>query len=800
MRTCTSAPVPTLLRVALLSRAIGTPLLVSFGIGAPLTTMAQQSVQSHEIPAGSLSDALATFAARAGVTLPIDPALVQNLDSPGLQGKWSTAQGFEQLLKGSGLEAVPQSANIYTLRLKPVSGEALNLDATTISGAYAARPSAIGPLHGYANSHSSTGTKTDTALRDIPQSIQVISREVIEDQQINNLGDALSNVSSIQRGNTHGGTTESFFIRGFQATTYAVDGMLTNSLVVRPEILSDLSGVERVEVLKGPASVLYGRGNPGGLINLVSRKPTFTPHAQVKAQAGSFDYQRLQAYVSGPLDPQQSLAGGLAMAWQTKGGFRDHYHDSTRHYIAPSLLWDASDSTRVEMGLEYTETDAPYDRGLLELNGKVDSRSTVFLEEPWSRAESDKKALWLRVEHTANDWLTLRQVTRWDKSTKQMLNVSQRTLQSDGRTIVRRATDFDESAQSLSAQFEAIAEFTTGGLAHKALGGVETVNGHRRVTMLRATLAPLDIYEPVYGAMPGPFTFGEDSRFDQNSYGVYLQDQIDLNEQWKLLLGVRWDKINQRNRNYTATGSYTDIDIAPSDTSPRAGLVYQPTERLALYASYSTSFAPQNRQTRNGSVLDPETGVQYEIGAKYELIPNRLDATLAAFEIRRENLAATDPQDSDYSIQTGEQRVRGLELDVSGEIREGWNVIGNIALLDAKLVKDTRLPEGNRLEGVPIASGSLWSTYQLQEGPLRGLGMGAGVFFAGKRQGNLANTYNASGYARIDMSLFYDITEQLRVSLNARNVTDRDYIETIASSGNYAGEPAALTATVSAGF
>ncbi|GAB7533595.1 TonB-dependent siderophore receptor [Pseudomonas sp. 3A(2025)] len=774
-------------------------VLVAIGLTAPAQAQTQAHTQSYDIPAGALSDTLATFAAKAGVTLPIDPNVALNLRSPGLHGEWGTVQGFAQLLRGTGLEAVPQAGNTWTLRPLPVPGAALQLDATTIAGLHDGSR-AIGPVEGYSVSRSSTGTKTDTPLRDIPQSIQVVSRQVIEDQQLTSLGDALSNVSSIQRGNTHGGTTESFFIRGFQNTTYAVDGMLTNSLVVRPEILSDLSNIERVEVLKGPASVLYGRGNPGGLINLVTRKPSHTAQGQVKAQVGSWDFRRLQAYVSGPLDTGHSLAGGLAIATQTEGSFRDLYRDSHRRFIAPTLLWEPSEYTRVEMGLEYTETDAQYDRGLLAINGKVDSRSKLFLEEPWSRAESDKTAAWVRIEHDASDWLTLRQVTRWDRSNKDMLNVSQQSLQSDGRTTQRRATDFDESARSLSAQFEAIADFDTLGLQHQVLGGVETVRGTRRVTMLRANLAPLDIYNPVYGAAPGPFTFGEDTDFRQSSYGLYLQDQIDLSEQWKLLLGVRWDKVDQRNRSYTATGSYSDIDIDPSDTSPRAGIVYQPTERLALYASYSTSFAPQNRLTRNGRVLDPETGKQYEIGAKYDLIPERLSATLAAFEITRQNLSTTDSTDSSYSIQTGEQRVRGLELDVSGEISEGWNVIGNIAVLDAKLVKDTQLEEGNRLEGIPVVSGSLWSSYQLQSGALRGLGMGAGVVFAGKRQGNLANSYSASGYGRIDMSLFYDINDQVRVSLNARNVTDRDYIETIASAGNYAGEPASLTASLSAGF
>ena len=771
-------------------------LLASF-IASPLAWA--EDDRHYAVPAGPLGQALAEFAAQAGITLPVDPTLLGDLQSPGLQGDVGTAQGFDQLLRGTHLEAVPQSGNTYTLRAKPTSS-ALQLDSTNVNGLHDLRQSAIGPLQGYKASRSSVGTKTDAALRDIPQSIQVVPRQVLEDQQANSMADALSNVSSIQRGNTHGGSVESFIVRGFQGTTYAIDGVLTNSLTVRPEILTDLAGVERIEVLKGPASVLYGRGNPGGLINVVTRKPTLVPEAQVKLQAGSYDYQRGQAWVSGPLSVEHGLAGSLAMAYQTEGSFRDLYRDSHRRHFAPTLSWSLSEYTRIDMGLEYTETDAQYDRGLQVIGNRVDSRHKVFLEEPWSHSASDKTAAWFKLEHDLNDWLTLRQVTRWDQSDKTMLNISQRTLEKDGFTLTRRATDFDETQRSLSAQFEAVARFTTAGLSHQLLAGVESVTGRRSVTMLRADVAPLNIWNPVHGAQPGPFRFGEDSRFDQESYGVYLQDQVDLTEQWKLLLGVRHDQVKQRNRNYTATGDYSDIDIEPSDTSPRAGLVYQPTERLALYLSYSTSFAPQNRLTRDRSVLDPETGVQYEVGAKYDIIPERLSATLAAFEIRRKHLAANDPVDSSYSIQTGEQRVRGVELDVSGEIRDGWNVIGNIAVLDAKLVEDTRYEEGNRLEGVPVLSGSLWSTYQLQDGPLQGLGFGAGVFFAGKRYGDLANSYSASGYGRLDLSVFHDFDEHLRVSLNARNVLDKDYIETISSAGNYAGEPASLVATVSLGF
>ena len=183
------------------------------------------------------------------------------------------------------------------------------------------------------------------------------------------------------------------------------------------------------------------------------------------------------------------------------------------------------------------------------------------------------------------------------------------------------------------------------------------------------------------------------------------------------------------------------------------------------------------------------------------MIPDRLSATLSVFEITRENVAAPDPSDDNYSLQTGEQKVRGIELDVTGTPLEGWEIIGNISALDAKVTKDTAIDVGNRLDGVPIMSGSIWSSYQLQEGPMRGLGFGAGVIAVGERQGDIDNSYDVSGYARIDASVFYDINENVRISLNGRNLTDRKYIEVVAGTdGNYAGAPASAIAAVSVKF
>lgn len=679
-------------------------------------------------------------------------------------------------------------------------GGAVNLAPSTItSNGFVER--ADGPVQGYRATRSATGTKTDTALRDIPQSIQVVSRQVLEDQQVNNLGDALTNVSSVQRGNTHGGSSESFVIRGFKATTYAVDGMLINPLVSRPEALRDLANVERVEVLKGPASVLYGRGNPGGLINLVTRQPSFTPEAQVKAQAGSYDFYRLEANASGPLDEAKTLAGRITVATQTDRGFRDTFRDSKRTYIAPTLRWEPTEATRVDAGAEYIDQTSPFDRGLIPLNGKINMNADRYLHEPWSRDKADKVSVWYRAEHDVNDWLTLRQMTRWDQSHKDRYVVDLRTVGADGHTLARRATDGDERIKTLDMQFEAIARFATGGLAHTALAGFEYIDGKRNVDSDRATLASIDIFNPVYGAQPGPFAFQEEADYKVEAYSLYLQDQIDLSEQWKLIVGARYDDTRQRNTTTDADYEVTKTRLDPTKVSPRLGLVYQPTDWLALYASYSTSFTPQSKIQSNGSVLDPEEGKQYEIGAKVDVIPDRLSATFSVFEITRENVAAPDPDDDNYSVQTGEQKVRGVELDVTGTPLDGWEIIGNISALDAKVTKDTTIETGNRLDGVPILSGSIWSSYQLQEGPLRGLGFGGGITAVGERQGDIDNSYDVSGYARIDASLFYDINENVRVSLNGRNLTDRKYIETVAGTdGNYAGAPASAIAAVSVKF
>ncbi|MGN2406684.1 TonB-dependent siderophore receptor [Pseudomonas syringae] len=765
------------------------------GNAAPHAGAEQQIQYPFNIPQQSLASSLSALARTVNVQLSLEAGLVEGRLAPALIGTYSLSQAMQVLLGSTAIDwkLTPQRNLILVRRNDSAT---LNLDATTISGSQDLE-AADGPVDGYRATRTATATKTDTALRDVPQSIQVIPRQLLEDQKATRLNDALSNVSSVQPSSSRGGATDTFVVRGFRATSYAVDGVMTNPLAERPEVQRDLGNIERVEVLKGPASVLYGRGDPGGLINMVTRRPTFEPEGSVQLEAGSYDFYRLGGDVSGALNPQKTLAGRLTLATQTDGGFRNTYRNSERTFIAPSLLWQVSEDTRVNLDLEYTHQSGQFDRGLVATNGKVNLPADQFLGEPFSQQTASKTAATLRVEHDLNDWLTLRQVVRVDDSHNDRYSVDPRSLRADNRTLTRRVTDSTEDIHTLDSQTEAVAHLQTGSLNHTLLAGFEYVHGRLEVNADRSNIANIDIYNPVYGAQPTGFNFNNRANNKVDLYSVYLQDQVDLSERWKLLIGARYDKTRQLNETTDEDFQVSRQAIDSEKVTPRLGVVFQPLDWISLYASYSTSFRPQTSVTQSGNVLDPETGVQYEIGSKLELIPDRLSATLAAFELTRKNVAATDPNDIDFSVQTGEQRVRGLELDVTGSPLPGWRIIGNASLLDAQVTQDTVIKEGNRLTGVPRLSGALWSTYQLQDGAFKGLGVGAGVITVGKRQGDLQNSFDVSGYTRLDASVFYDIDEQTRIALNGRNLSGRKYIETVSESTEvYAGAPTQVVASL----
>ena len=659
---------------------------------------------------------------------------------------------------------------------------------------------ATGPEVGYRASRSATATRTDTALRDTPQTVQVVPREVLEDRQDIRLADAITNVSNVQPGGTIQGRSDTFVIRGFRTQTYAIDGVLLNQANNFNVTQRDLADVERLEVLKGPASVLYGRGDPGGLVNIVTRRPTLQPSGELTAQGGSYGFARLQGTVSGTLPGVEGLAGRVSFASQDNPTFRNYGDRSnTRNFVAPAFSWTPSPDTRVELLAELTRQDSQYDEGLIARNGRVpldDIRR--FYGTTNSRYSAESNFVTLRAEHDLSPEVTLRQIVNVQSGGFDVFAVRSTGLNAAGTLVTRRGSAVDNTFSAVDTQSEVVAKFDLLGFRNTFLAGFEYTHGFRRAYSEQSTFSSTSFLNPVASGTFGAFQFLNDIRQRTDLYGVYLQDQIDLGAGLQLLLGTRMDFGSQFYFSRSATSRTIPPDQELFGFSPRVGLVYRPVEPLTLYASYTNSFKPQTDNVLGATNPPPETGVQYEVGARYDLVPQALTVSAAAFRIVRQNVSVSDPINTGFSLITGEQRSDGVEVDIAGEILPGWKIIGGLGYLDAKVTKDTTFAVGNRLAGVPEFSGSLWSTYQVQTGALRGLGLGFGATYVGSRFGDLNNSFKVGAYTRLDAAIFYDF-DRFRFAVNARNLTDARYIEQPFNPfNNLPGAPFTVLATITA--
>lgn len=377
--------------------------------------------------------------------------------------------------------------------------------------------------------------------------------------------------------------------------------------------------------------------------------------------------------------------------------------------------------------------------------------------------------------------------------------------------MLRRFASGPGYLQNYSLQNDLIGNFSTGSIQHQVLVGLEWNKYIYGYDYLRGSVSltpSIDLFNPVYGASP-PAEFDEAAqreRYERNTIALYLQDQVTLLPNLKLLVGGRYDFVHRKNRSQLLDSLGRDpIDDATverlydSAFSPRVGIVYQPLPPISIYASYSRSFNPSSSRTVDGTQLPPERGTQYEVGLKAELIKDRLSATFAAYDITKENVATTDPSNSDFSIAIGEVKSRGLEFDLSGQILPGWNVIASYFVNDAFVsAGDENNPEGDSLVNAPGAGGSLWTTYEIQSGDLKGLGFGGGVFYTGNREAELPNTFKIPSYVRADATIFYK-RDNWRVGLNFKNLFSTQYYD---SQGYYLrpGAPLTVLGTISVNF
>ncbi|WNZ27781.1 TonB-dependent receptor [Leptolyngbya sp. NK1-12] len=634
-----------------------------------------------------------------------------------------------------------------------------------------------GEQAGYQVDEATTATRTDTPLRDIPQSIQVVPRQVLEDQQVIELEEAVRNVSGVVPGNTFGNTQDGgFVIRGFPSfDLYLRNGFRDNAQGIR-----EFANIERIEVLKGPASVLYGNLEPGGVINFITEMPLADPYYSTELELGNYGFARPTIDLSGPLNDDETLLYRLNAAYLNQDGFRNFSRYSERYFVAPVLTWQISNRTDLTLEFDYVRDERPFDRGLVVLGDAVaDIPISRVLGERDDLREVEEIGVGYRFEHRFSDNWRVRNAFRMLFTDSFDYAFQPSSLDEATGELSRNLRSNEDYRESYALQTELVGEFSTGPIEHTLLVGVDWSRNTLRGNTRAAESTPsINIFDPDYGAVRperSDLPLLTIDRFNAtNTIGFFIQNQIDLLDNLHLLVGGRFDIIDQRSTNFLDGSSSNQNEDA---FSPRIGIVYQPIEPLSLYASYSQSFQPNAFTQSDGSFLEPERGRQFEIGIRGEFLDDRLIANLAAYHITKTNVATTDPDDPNFSLPLGEVRSQGIEFDVAGEILPGWNIIASYAYTDAEVTEsgaDPFFPEGLRIANVAPNTASLWTTYEIQSGTLQGLGFGIGLFYVDNRPGDFDNTYELPSFLRTDAAIYYR-RDNWRIALNVKNLLDEQY-------------------------
>jgi len=733
-------------------------------------------------------------------------ALVSVTNEPGVGGASPTENRVRVSI--TGVDA-PPIAEVRREAQGLVFGVAPGTETDATQGEDAIQVVVTGEQEtGYRVPNASTATRTDTPILNIPASIQVIPRQILEDQQATQLNEALRNASSVSTRNSSLSLTESVIIRGFDSSFNIFTNGFRNITGGSAAVRRDVANIEQIEVLRGPASVLYGRGEPGGTINIITKQPLREAYYAVEGAIGSFDFYRPSLDISGPLNSDATVLYRLNAAYENSGAFVDFFNVE-RFFVAPVLSFQLGENTTLSLEGSYSNDSRPGYQGLPAVGTVL---SNPLGDVPRSRNLGDPDIgnvnftvgeIGYRLEHRFSDNLILRNAFRADffnQDRNEQLLVT--GLQADNRTVNRRASRTTGSnVQFYTLQTELIGTIQTGSIEQELLLGVELGHTRSEGRVFSASAPPIDLFNPVYGLPLLNFNEVFNAVETRNILGVYAQDLISIDDNLTILLGGRFDLVD-----YQYEDNLDDLfSVGQQDTafSPRFGIVYQPIPPVSLYASYSRSFSPLGAfGSRNvdGEPFKPTTGESLEAGVKAEFLDGRLLATLAAYQLTRQNLITDDPDRPDFSIQIGEERSRGVELDVIGEILPGLNLIANYAYTDALVTEDNRGFEGNRPNNVPQHSGSLWLTYEIQDGNLQGLGFGTGVFVVGERKGDRANTFDLPGYVRTDAAIYYQ-RENWQAGLNFRNLFGVDYFES-ASNRNRVnpGAPFTVLGSISVNF
>lgn len=639
---------------------------------------------------------------------------------------------------------------------------------------------------------TSTATRTATPVRYVPQAIDSVKTDTLRSYGTNDLGQALSGVPNVSSGADT--RFDSLRIRGFDASNdFYLDGVRDDSQYVR-----DLHNIERIEVLKGPAAVLYGRGGQGGIVNRVSKLPQAGRASSIEAQGGSHDLRSLYADLS--TDPTDNISLRLNMGNQDNNSFRDGV-SGNRQLFAPSMSWQLSPDLNWLVQYEYSRYNRTPDRGIPGVNGRPAdvSRGTTYGDKR-DYIDDTSQSLRSRLAYELNDRWQLRHTLGVFTLDSDFDNTYAVSYDPKTNKVGRQRWQQDLTTRNLYNNVELEGGFTTFGLEHRLLTGVELGSQRRDPKLYRAPLAAVpsvDVYNPNPDLRhDGRLPAFSSSHTEAQSQGLYVQDQLRLNDQWQLLAGLRYDRFDVESTNTLTNASE---QVVSHSTSPRVGLVWTPLEHHSFYASWSKTFSPTGggligitpNAAGNANDLSPELTKQKEIGVKSDWLDDRLSTTLAVYELELYNRRTRDPLDPTITLLSGEQRSRGVELTASGKIVGNWYVRGGVGVQDATVVKDNNGFEGKRISDVAKRNASLFVTWK----PQMGWYAETGLTLVGERYADNANTVLLPGYGRWDaLAGFRQKEWDVRAALN--NISDKTYYASATSAAQIQfGDPRSLVVT-----
>ncbi|MGH7525124.1 MAG: TonB-dependent siderophore receptor [Gemmatimonadales bacterium] len=762
---------------------------------APRATRAAQDTtgrRSFSIPAQPLPDALDEFRRQSGFHVTLATEIPAGAQSRPVSGSFTPAEALRRLVAGTGLAT------------RAVDGQTLALE-TDAGGVHVLAPLEVVARDrrqsSYGSPRTSSATKTPTPLRDVPQSVTVVSKDLIADQGMRSMADVARYVPGVTMGQGEGNRDQPTIRGNGSTSSFFVDGVRDDVQYFR-----DLYNVERVEGLKGANALIFGRGVGGGVINRVSKEAEQAPTRELTLQGGSYGTRR------GTIDVGQGVSETVALRlngmYENSDVFRRDVRVE-RYGINPTLTFAPNSRTRVTAGFEHFDDYRTADRGIPSFQGHpADADARTFFGDPglsWADARVDVGTV--AVEHGIGPDLQIRNRTLYGAYDKFYQNVFPGAVDSTGAQVSISAYNQGTDRWNAFNQTELTYHLATGGVTHTLLSGVEV---GRQVTRNVRNTGFFDGTETSVAAplesptISRPVTFrpsesDADNRTRTTTVSLYLQDQIVLTPYLQLIAGARFERFDLQFHHFR-----TNEDLARTDElfSPRAGLVVKPIQPLSFYSSYSVSHLPSSGDqfsslTVTTETLEPEKFENYEVGAKWDVL-DRLSLTAAVYQLDRTNTTAPDPVDPSRTVQTGSQRTKGFEFGATGNLTDAWQVAAGYANQDAYLTSTTTAAAaGAQVPLVPRNTLSLWNRYQVT----RRWGLGAGVIYQDDMFAAIDNAVTLPSFTRFDAAAYLTLSRELRAQINVENVFDKRYYVTSHSNNNISpGSPRAVRASLTAGF